>query len=77
MKKFNIPDNLIEEFLEVSGSNFAKDSSKHVETLALVIGHESRSAITVSHLVFPDQECHSDYVIDRGKNHFLNNKILN
>ena len=68
MKKFHIPDNLINEFLEVSGRNHAKnDSSKHVETLALVIGHESRSAITVSHLVFPDQECHSDHVIDNGK----------
>ena len=70
--KYNLPEHLIEKFVEVSSKNYAQNNPSHVETLALVIGHESRSAITISHLVFPDQECHSDHVIDKGKKHLLN-----
>ena len=65
--KYKLPKHLIKKFVEVSSKNYAHNNPIHVETLALMIGQKSRSAISVTNLVFPDQECHSDHVIDKGK----------
>ena len=65
--KYNLPEHLIEKFVEVSSKNYAQNNPSHVETLALMIGHKTRSTISVTNLVFPDQECHSDHVVDKGK----------
>ena len=67
---YKIPQLLFQDFEEVSGRNFSNSNTKHIETLALIIGEESGANIIVNGLIYPDQDGHSNHVNSKGNYEF-------
>ena len=55
---YEIPEFLFRDFEEVSGRNFSNRDTKHIETLAYIIGEdkESEHKIIANGLLYPDQD---------------------
>ena len=67
---YKIPQLLFQDFEEVSGRNYSNSDTKHVETLALIIGEESGTNIIANGLIYPDQDGHSYHVTSKGSYEF-------
>ena len=63
-----IPENLIQEFVKVSGKNYSSQDGKHIETLAFLVGYSDEFNNTkATHLIFPRQKGDASKVDDQGK----------
>ena len=67
---YKIPQSLFKDFEEVSGRNYSSSDTKHIETLALIIGEESGTNIIANGLIYPDQDGYSYYVTSKGSYEF-------
>ena len=74
---YSIPQKLFKDFEEVSGWNYSSSDTKHIETLALIIGEESGTNIIANGLIYPDQDGYSSYVTSKDTIHGIkiNEKI--
>ena len=68
---YQIPHKVLKEFLALSAKNFSKEDHGHIETLAYLVGHNSGRHITITDIIFPDQEGFPGHVDDRGKPFFI------
>ena len=65
---YKIPESLFHDFQEVSGRNFASSDTKHIETLAYIIGEDEESGtnIIANGLLYPDQDGYPYQVTSKG-----------
>ena len=64
---YKISEKVLKEFVYISSRNFSQTDSKHIETLAFLLGHGTSTELTASELIFPDQEGFAYKVNDKGK----------
>lgn len=62
MVKYNIPHDVIGKFCQKAGQNC------RIQTLAYLVGFKNNDIITVSDIVFPEQNATSTFCEDKGNN---------
>ena len=67
-----IPQELFDDFEDISGHNFAPTDNRHIETIAYILGEAAQTTkdIVAVGLLYPDQEGFSHHVIAKGKTFF-------
>ena len=64
--KYFLPHKVLSTFLAHAVNNFSRTDSKHVETLAFVIGRRNGNEVTATDIMFPQQEGTPSHVDDTG-----------
>ena len=64
--KYFLPHKVLSTFLAHAVNNFSRTDSKHVETLAFVIGRRNGNEVTATDIMFPQQEGTPSHVDDSG-----------
>ena len=74
--KYFLPQRVVKTFLSHAVGNLSREDSRHIETLAFLIGRKSGNDLTVTDIIFPQQKGNSDRVDDIGIKHwnFFNQK---
>ena len=69
---YEIPEFLFRDFEEVSGRNFSNRDTKHIETLAYIIGDDKQLGHTIiaNGLLYPDQDGYPYDVSGKGNHEF-------
>ena len=65
MVRYKVPYDVIEKFCEKAGAN--KKNGHHIETLAFLVGFKEDDVITVTDMVFGQQQGNLIRVEDHGK----------
>ena len=66
--KYFLPEKVINTFLTHAVNNFYGTTSRHIETLAFVVGKKNGNEVTATDIMFPQQEGTPSHVSDSGKN---------
>ena len=61
MVKYNIPRDVIGKFCQKASEN------KRIQTLAYLVGFKNNDIITVTDIIFPQQNATSTFCEDKGK----------
>ena len=64
---YKIPENFLEEFIEVAKNNLSPKDNGLIETLAYLIGYEENGEVLATELIFPKQNGSPSLVLDEGK----------
>ena len=63
---YQIPKNILDEFLKVATKNLSTEDNGLVETLAYLVGYEENGELHMTELIFPKQNGSESLVIDEG-----------
>ena len=73
--KYFLPHKVLSTFLAHAVNNFSRTDSKHVETLAFVIGRRNGNEVTATDIMFPQQEGTPSHVDDTGSTKYYFQKF--
>ena len=67
--KFKVSEKILREFIHVAKKNYSTNTKDpgHIETMAILVGHGSRTQTVVTKIVFPDQIGEPYQVNSEGK----------